>query len=196
MVGNVDSVNEHPLTFPFRRAGTIEPVLVAGASAPVAARVVRAIIDGAIGGVAHVAGIAHALRPVRVLHADAVRGAGGVLAQTPQLAVAARVPGRAVAVVRAHVVHAVSPVLARVGQALVQVQLAVLPLETVRAVAYVAAVVVVADAVVQARVGQALVDVHLAARPLVPAVSSSLRNPRLGGRGGKGTHPVRSHMHV
>lgn len=71
--------------------------------------------------------------------------------------------------------------LARVGQALVQVQLAVLPLETVRAVAYVAAVVVVAHAVVQARVGQALVDVHLAARPLVPAVSSSLRNSRLGG---------------
>lgn len=154
-------------TFPFRWASAIESVFVARASAPVAARIIGAIIDGAIRGIAHVSGITHALRPVRVLHADAVRGASRVLAQTSKLAVPAGVSGRAIAVIRADVVHAIAAMFARIRQALVQVQLAVLPLETIRAVAYVTAVIVVAHAVVQARISQAFVYVHLAIRTFV-----------------------------
>lgn len=154
-------------TFPFRWASAIESVFVARASAPVAARIIGAIIDGAIRGIAHVSGITHALRPVRVLHADAVRGASRVLAQTSKLAVPAGVSGRAIAVIRADVVHAIAAMFARIRQALVQVQLAILPLETIRAVAYVTAVIVVAHAVVQARISQAFVYVHLAIRTFV-----------------------------
>lgn len=159
-------------TFPFRWASAIESVFVARASTPVAARIIGAIIDGAIRGIAHVARITDALRSVRVLHADAVRGASRVLAQTSELAVPAGVSGRTVAVIRADVVHAIGAVLARIRQTLVQVQLAVLPLETIRAMAYVTAVIVVAHTVVQARISQAFVYVHLAIRTLVPETRS------------------------
>lgn len=84
----------------------------------------------------------------------------------------AGVSGRTVAVIRADVVHAIGAVLARIRQALVQVQLAVLPLETIRAMAYVTAVIVVAHTVVQARISQAFVYVHLAIRTLVPETRS------------------------
>lgn len=55
-------------------------VLVTGAGSPVAARITGAIIDRAIRRIAHVSRITDALRAVRVLHADAVRRARGVLA--------------------------------------------------------------------------------------------------------------------
>lgn len=70
--------------------------------------------------------------------------------------------GWAHAVIGTDVVDALAVVDARTGQALVQIQLAVLALEADRAVAHVRAVVVVAHAVVQTRIRQALVDIYLA----------------------------------
>lgn len=68
-------------TSPFGRASAVEAVPATGAGAAVGAGVAGAVIDGAVGRIAHVAGIADALRPVGVLHADAVGRAGRVLAE-------------------------------------------------------------------------------------------------------------------
>lgn len=77
------------------------------------------------------------------------------------LAVPAGEAGVTVAVIRAHFVDARAAIFARVGQALVQVALAIGALES-RTSAHVAAVIVVADAIVQAWVVLALVNVQLA----------------------------------
>lgn len=105
---------------------------------------------------------------MRVLYADAVRGTSRVLAQTSELAMPAGVSGRTIAMIRADVIYAIGVVLARIRQALVQIQLTVLPLETIRAMAYVSTVIVITHTVVQARIGQAFVYVHLAIRTFVP----------------------------
>ena len=68
------------LTFPFRWTSTVVSVFVACARPAIAARVTGTVIDGAVRWIAHETGVADALRPVRVLHADAVRRAGRVLA--------------------------------------------------------------------------------------------------------------------
>ena len=133
------------------------------------------MIKRAIRRIAHVSGLADALKSERVLDADAVHRAGGVLAAEGscgvaqrQLAVLARVAGvGAIAPVAAHLVDALAAVAAGLREALVDVELAVLALEARRTTAHVAAVVVVAGAFVQARVVQTLVDVDLAVRPFV-----------------------------
>lgn len=61
------------LTFPFRRAGTIIAVLVTGARSAISARIAGTVIDSAIRGIAHEAGITDALGPVRIFDANTVR---------------------------------------------------------------------------------------------------------------------------
>lgn len=111
-----------------------------------------------------------------VLDADAVGRASRVLAQDLRFTMSAHETGRTLAVVGADVVDTLAAVDARPGQALVQVLLAVLPLEARRTVADVGAVVIEAHAFVQARVRQALVDVHVAIGAFVAEVKSRLHN--------------------
>lgn len=179
LVVKIDSKPGVVLTSPFGRAGTVETVLVADAGAAVGAGIAGAVIDGAVGRVAHVSRIADALGSVGVLDADAVGRASRVLAQDVQFTMAAHEARRTLAVISADVVDTLAPVLARPGQALVQVLLAVLSLEARRTVADVSAVVIEAHAVVQTRVRQALVDVHVAVGAFVAENRKTVRETKV-----------------
>lgn len=108
-----------------------------------------------------------------VLHADAVRRTGCVLAETSQFAMTTSESWDALAVISAHVVDALTAISTGFDQALIQIKLAILTLEACRTVADIGAVIIITYAIIQARIRLTFVDVYVTVETLIASSITS-----------------------
>ena len=102
-----------------------------------------------------------------ILHADAVRRTGCVLAETSQFAMTTGESWEAFTVVSAHVVDALTAISTGFGQALVQIKLAILTLKACRTVADIGTIIIITYAVIQAWIRLTFVDVYITVETLI-----------------------------